>query len=190
MTTKEIIPNISTIHVAAELIILGGITFYFTKKTNNVLTELNKVKTILQHQNVKLSKYEKTFKDYQDKLNIFETLVFELQERLNKQDAHLDTVNNNINKLQKQTGNITIENNSKNNTNNSEHQTTLSENHDNYDNHDNHDNNFEQEYLKENFNNEIDNPDISNQSFLQSINSMQNGGIELLDYLIIYHQII
>ena len=102
MTTKEIIPNISTIHVAAELIILGGITFYFTKKTNNVLTELNKVKTILQHQNVKLSKYElKTFKDYQDKLNIFETLVFELQERLNKQDAHLDTANNNINKLEK-----------------------------------------------------------------------------------------
>ena len=82
MTNKEIIPNINTIHVVAELIIFGGITFYLTNKFNKTNTELIKVKTILQHQNVKLTEYEKLFKSYNDKLSNLESEINTIKKQL------------------------------------------------------------------------------------------------------------
>ena len=79
MTIKELIPNVNTIHLASELIIITGITFYFTNKFNTANAEINKIKAILQHQNVKINDYEKKLKDYDSKISNLESIISDLK---------------------------------------------------------------------------------------------------------------
>jgi len=95
MSNNQIIPNVNTIHVVSELIILSGITFYFSKKYNYMESELNKVKSILQHQNVKLTDFEKNKKNQDTKIAQLESLINNLQKDIVKLSNNRQFQNNN-----------------------------------------------------------------------------------------------
>ena len=95
MSNNQIIPNVNTIHVVSELIILSGITFYFSKKHNYMESELNKVKSILQHQNVKLTDFEKNKKIQDTKIADLESLIINLQKDIVKLSNNRQFQNNN-----------------------------------------------------------------------------------------------
>ena len=95
MSNNQIIPNVNTIHVVSELIILSGITFYFSKKHNYMESELNKVKSILQHQNVKLTDFEKNKKIQDTKIADLESLINNLQKDIVKLSNNRQFQNNN-----------------------------------------------------------------------------------------------
>ena len=71
----QIIPNFQMIHIASELVALVGVTFYFTSKHNSLVSEINKLKSIVQQQQTKISQYDQKFKDIDKQLQSLKTQI-------------------------------------------------------------------------------------------------------------------
>jgi|UniRef100_A0A6C0D070 hypothetical protein len=66
----KLFENKQIIHIATEIIVIGGLTFYFNQKHNKMVKQIDELKSLIEQQNLILQKHEQIIQTLVSNFNL------------------------------------------------------------------------------------------------------------------------
>jgi len=66
----KLFENKQIIHIATEIIVIGGLTFYFNQKHNKMVKQIDELKNVIEQQNLILQKHEQIIQTLVSNFNL------------------------------------------------------------------------------------------------------------------------